>query len=142
MCGWVQDAMQFVGKVAYHDFGGVADEEEEMELVSKAVKGGADVLVLRNHGILVLGEDTERAFSRLYYYERACQCQLLVMVCFQDTSFLMYTHKREHVYHRKKAWFALSGHGTWSTTYSLYLYIHSVSVPPSLSSPVACEIAC
>jgi hypothetical protein len=22
----------------------------------------------------------ERAYSRLYYYERACQCQLLVMV--------------------------------------------------------------
>jgi ribulose-5-phosphate 4-epimerase/fuculose-1-phosphate aldolase len=76
----VQDAMQFVGKMAYHDFGGVADEEEEMELVSQVAKGGADVVVLRNHGILVLGEDVERAYSRLYYYERACQCQLLVMV--------------------------------------------------------------
>ena len=75
----VQDAMQFVGRVAYHDFGGVADEEEEMDLVSKVAKDG-DVIVLRNHGILVLGEDIERAFSRLYYYERACQCQLLVMV--------------------------------------------------------------
>lgn len=75
----VQDAMQFVGRVAYHDFGGVADEEEEMELVSKVAKD-ADIVVLRNHGVLVLGEDIELAYSRLYYYERCCQCQLLVMV--------------------------------------------------------------
>lgn len=79
--------MQFVGRVAYHDFGGVADEEEEMELVSKVAKDG-DVIVLRNHGILVLGEDIERAFSRLYYYERACQCQLLVMVSFPAAGLL------------------------------------------------------
>jgi hypothetical protein len=71
--------MQFVGKVAYHDFGGVADEEEEMEEVGKAA-ASADVVVLRNHGILVMGEDVETAFSRLYYYERSCQTQLLVMV--------------------------------------------------------------
>jgi ribulose-5-phosphate 4-epimerase/fuculose-1-phosphate aldolase len=75
----LQDAMQFVGRVAYHDFGGVADESEEMELVAAAARN-ADALFLRNHGVLVVGEDIETAFSRLFYLERCCQTQLLVHV--------------------------------------------------------------
>jgi ribulose-5-phosphate 4-epimerase/fuculose-1-phosphate aldolase len=71
--------MQFCGRVAYHDFGGVADEAEEMALVAAAI-GGADALFLCNHGVIVVGEDVETAFSRLYYLERCCRTQLLVHV--------------------------------------------------------------
>lgn len=78
-CSAVQDAMQFAGRVAYHAFGGVADENEEMEHVAKVAKD-ADVLFLRNHGVIVVGPDVETAFSRLYYLERCCQTQLLVHV--------------------------------------------------------------
>lgn len=71
--------MQFVGRVAYHDFGGVADEAEEMGLVATAA-AHADALFLRNHGVIVVGDDVETAFSRLYYLERCCRTQLLVHV--------------------------------------------------------------
>lgn len=75
----VQDAMQFVGRVAYHDFGGVADAAEEMAQVAESA-AAADIIFLRNHGVIVLGEDIESALSRLYYVERCCQTQLLVHV--------------------------------------------------------------
>lgn len=71
--------MQFAGRIGYHTFGGVADENEEMEHVAK-VAADADVLFLRNHGVIVVGPDVETAFSRLYYLERCCQTQLLVHV--------------------------------------------------------------
>ena len=71
--------MQFVGRVAYHNFGGVADEAEEMALVADAA-AHADALFLRNHGVIVIGDDVETAFSRLYYLERCCRTQLLVHV--------------------------------------------------------------
>jgi ribulose-5-phosphate 4-epimerase/fuculose-1-phosphate aldolase len=74
-----QDAMQFVGRVGYHNFGGVADEAKEMEGVSKAARD-ADVIFLKNHGLLVIASDVETAFSRLFYIERCCQTQLLVRV--------------------------------------------------------------
>ena len=74
-----QDAMQFLGRVAYHDFQGVADEAEEMAAVAEAARG-ADALFLRNHGVIIVGEDVERAYSRLFYLERCCQTQLLVSV--------------------------------------------------------------
>ena len=77
----LQDAMQFCGRVAYHNFGGVADESEEMALVATAA-ARADIVFLRNHGVIVLADDVQTAFSRLYYLERCCQTQLLVHVRF------------------------------------------------------------
>lgn len=74
-----QDAMQFVGRVGYHEFGGVADEEEEMAAVGRAARD-ADILFLKNHGVIVAAGDVETAFSRLFYLERCCQTQLLVAV--------------------------------------------------------------
>jgi ribulose-5-phosphate 4-epimerase/fuculose-1-phosphate aldolase len=75
----IQDAMQFKGRVAYHGFGGVADDAGEMAAVGAAA-ATADVLFLRNHGVIVIGEDVETAFSRLWYLERCCRTQLLVLV--------------------------------------------------------------
>jgi ribulose-5-phosphate 4-epimerase/fuculose-1-phosphate aldolase len=63
------------GGVAYHDYEGVAtDVDERARLI--ADMGGKSVMVLRNHGVLTVGETVADAFIRMYFLERACQVQL------------------------------------------------------------------
>ena len=66
---------QFFGRVAYHDFEGVTtDPGEQARLVASL--GGRDVLILRNHGLLVTGASVPEAFRTLWSLQRACEVQL------------------------------------------------------------------
>jgi len=70
-----QISMEFYGKVAYHDYEGIAlDLDEQRRLVSDL--GDKPVLMLRNHGLLTVGETVSQAFLRMYYLEKACEIQL------------------------------------------------------------------
>ncbi|HEY4253407.1 MAG TPA: class II aldolase/adducin family protein [Roseomonas sp.] len=79
-CGFLpmtQTSMRF-SKVAYHDFRGVVvDLAEQEELVKNL--GDADLMVLRNHGLLVCGPSVPEAFSNIYRAELACKAQVLAM---------------------------------------------------------------
>jgi len=67
--------MEFYGRVAYHDYEGVAlDLSEQQRLVADL--GDKSVLMLRNHGLLTVGETVSQAFLRMYYLEKACEIQL------------------------------------------------------------------
>ncbi|MDW8468636.1 MAG: class II aldolase/adducin family protein [Burkholderiales bacterium] len=62
------------GDVAYHDFEGVTtDPDEQSRLVANL--GTKNVLILRNHGLLVVGTCVADAFIRYWTLERACQIQ-------------------------------------------------------------------
>uniref|UniRef100_A0A3B3UBA2 Adducin 2 (beta) n=1 Tax=Poecilia latipinna TaxID=48699 RepID=A0A3B3UBA2_9TELE len=65
-----------VGDVAYYDYNGeVGQEEDRMEL-QKSLGPTCKVLVLRNHGIVALGESMEEAFYTIYHIQAACQIQV------------------------------------------------------------------
>jgi ribulose-5-phosphate 4-epimerase/fuculose-1-phosphate aldolase len=74
-----QSSMRFA-KVAYHDFEGVAFNEGEKERLA-ANLGDAEVMVLRNHGLIACGRDIAQAFNAMFRLERICQIQLLAMAC-------------------------------------------------------------
>ncbi len=70
-----QISMEFYGKVAYHDYEGVAlDLDEQQRLVRDL--GDKPVLMLRNHGLLTVGATVSQAFLRMYYLEKACDIQI------------------------------------------------------------------
>jgi ribulose-5-phosphate 4-epimerase/fuculose-1-phosphate aldolase len=74
-----QTAMRWK-KIAYHDFEGVVvDLDEQKRLVANL--GDAEVLILRNHGLLACGATVGQAFNSIYRLERACQTQLLALAC-------------------------------------------------------------
>ncbi len=74
-----QTAMRFA-KVAYHDYESVAiDLGEQERLVADL--GDADVMVLRNHGLLAVGPSIPEAFSNIYRIELACRAQIAAMSC-------------------------------------------------------------
>ncbi|RJG13208.1 class II aldolase/adducin family protein [Pseudomonas cavernicola] len=70
-----QISLEFYGRVAYHDYEGIAlDLDEQQRLVRDL--GDKPVLMLRNHGLLTVGETVAQAFLRMYYLEKACEIQL------------------------------------------------------------------
>ncbi|KTG03126.1 hypothetical protein cypCar_00026919 [Cyprinus carpio] len=64
-----------VGDVAYYDYNGVMEEEEDRVELQKSLGPTCKVLVLRNHGIVALGESVEEAFYTIYHIQTACQIQ-------------------------------------------------------------------
>ena len=63
------------GDVAYHDYEGVTPNlDEQPRLVASL--GSANHLILRNHGLLVVGPNIPTAFNRLWTLQRACEIQL------------------------------------------------------------------
>nr|WP_314142002.1 class II aldolase/adducin family protein [uncultured Rhodococcus sp.] len=70
-----QISMEFYGRVAYHDYEGVAlDLDEQKRLVADL--GGHNSMILRNHGLLTTGATAGAAFLRMLYLNKACQIQV------------------------------------------------------------------
>jgi ribulose-5-phosphate 4-epimerase/fuculose-1-phosphate aldolase len=70
-----QMSLEFYGKVAYHDYEGIALDMDEQQRLVKDL-GAKPVMILRNHGLLTVGRDAQQAFLRMYYLEKACEIQL------------------------------------------------------------------
>ncbi|MEB8338486.1 class II aldolase/adducin family protein [Streptomyces endophyticus] len=70
-----QMSMEFHNRVGYHDYEGVAlNFDEQKRLVEDL--GTQPALILRNHGLLTVGESAKQAFLRMYYLEKACEIQV------------------------------------------------------------------
>ena len=70
-----QWALQFHGKLAYHDYESVAlDLDERDRLIADL--GDHQVMILRNHGLLTAGRSTAEAWKLMYNLNRSCAAQL------------------------------------------------------------------
>ncbi len=70
-----QHALQVIGDIAYHEYEGSARSPEERARFL-ADFGDRHIMVLRNHGLLVVGVSVAAAFVATYRMERACAMQL------------------------------------------------------------------
>uniref|UniRef100_A0A4W4F9P8 Class II aldolase/adducin N-terminal domain-containing protein n=1 Tax=Electrophorus electricus TaxID=8005 RepID=A0A4W4F9P8_ELEEL len=75
-----QEAL-ILGDVAYYSYRGSLDEPEERMELQKALGPTAKVLVLRNHGVVALGETIEEAFLYIYTAQYACEIQVNAFSC-------------------------------------------------------------
>lgn len=74
-----QTALKFYGRLAVDEhYNGLALNNAEGERIARAA-GDADVVLLKNHGPLVLGPSIAEAWDDLYYLERAAEVQLRAM---------------------------------------------------------------
>ena len=79
-----QTAMRFID-VAYHDYEGVALNLDEQARVVRDL-GNREAMVLRNHGLLVVGPSIAEAFNNIFRLERACQLQVMALSCNTELS--------------------------------------------------------
>ncbi len=67
--------MSVLASIGYHDYEGPAlNADEKPRLVADL--GNAGHLILRNHGLLTVGETMADAFVRMYYLETSCAIQV------------------------------------------------------------------
>lgn len=74
-----QHAMRVQQQCAYHDYEGIALDMSERERMAASLGRKSKVMILRNHGLLTLGETVREAFELMYYLDCACQIQVDAM---------------------------------------------------------------
>lgn len=70
-----QQALAVIAHTGYHDYEGIAFDLSERERLARDL-GDNKVLILRNHGLLTVGNTVAEAFMWMYRAERACRFQL------------------------------------------------------------------
>jgi ribulose-5-phosphate 4-epimerase/fuculose-1-phosphate aldolase len=70
-----QQSTFVLASLAYHDYEGVAFRDEEKPRL-QADLGRANFLMLRNHGLLVVGRTIADAFLSMYTFENTCRIQI------------------------------------------------------------------
>ncbi len=66
----------FQGMIGYHDFEGITVRAEEGERLLRNLGNGRQILMLRNHGPVVLGRTLPEMFFMYYMLQRACEVQV------------------------------------------------------------------
>jgi ribulose-5-phosphate 4-epimerase/fuculose-1-phosphate aldolase len=74
-----QTAAFLYGHIAYDDhYAGTADSLQEGERLARVI-GDKQMLFLKNHGVIVTGDNIAQAYRRLYKLERVCRTQVLAL---------------------------------------------------------------
>ncbi|XP_044189158.1 alpha-adducin isoform X3 [Thunnus albacares] len=65
-----------LGEVAYHDYHGILVDDEETAVIQRNLGPNSKVLILRNHGLVSVGETVEEAFYYIHNLVTACEIQV------------------------------------------------------------------
>jgi ribulose-5-phosphate 4-epimerase/fuculose-1-phosphate aldolase len=69
-----QNSAMFFNRIVVDEhYGGLAFEDEGERCSALLTDPRVKVMVMGNHGVLVIGETVADTFDRLYYFERACE---------------------------------------------------------------------
>ena len=72
------NAMRFWGRMGIdHGFDGMS-LDDEADRIARALDD-KPILLMRHHGVMVIGETVARAFDDLYYFERACSTYIAAL---------------------------------------------------------------
>lgn len=73
-----QTSLKFYGRTAVDVFNGLAYDTAEGDRIAAAI-GDADIIFMKNHGVMVVGGSIAEAWDDMYYLERACEVQRLAL---------------------------------------------------------------
>ena len=71
-----QHSLRVYGMLTYHDYEGIALDMDERSRLAGDLGASSKAMMLRNHGLLALGDTVCEAFELMYYLDCACQIQI------------------------------------------------------------------
>ncbi len=71
-----QSSMRFYKAVEYVDYNAMAINQEEGKKIANKLKSETRVIILRNHGIIILGKTIEELFHLTFHFEKCASIQL------------------------------------------------------------------
>ena len=73
-----QHSCRYHHRVAYHEYKGILFDQSEKENLDNSM-GDKDTLILRNHGLVTMGQTIGDAFFLMYNLEHSARTQLMAM---------------------------------------------------------------
>ena len=70
-----QQSTLIINSIAYHDYEGIALNPDEKPRLQASL-GHSNFLMLRNHGLLTVGQTIPQAFLNMYMFENSCRIQI------------------------------------------------------------------
>lgn len=74
-----QHSLRFYSELTYHGYEGVALDMDERTRLAGDLGPTSRAMILRNHGLLTLGDSVRDAFDLMYFLDCACQIQVDAM---------------------------------------------------------------
>ncbi len=71
-----QHSLRVYAMLSYHDSEGIALDLDERTRLAGDLGPRSRTMILRNHGLLTLGDTVKEAFELMYYLDCACQIQI------------------------------------------------------------------
>ncbi len=72
---YCQESMRFYGKIGFHEYEGISRDTSEQEGLVRDLADNM-VLLLRNHGTIVVGGSIADTFTYTVNFERSCEIQM------------------------------------------------------------------
>ncbi|XP_004398710.1 PREDICTED: beta-adducin isoform X2 [Odobenus rosmarus divergens] len=85
-----------VGDMAYYDFNGGMEQEADRISLQKCLGPTCKILVLRNHGVVALGDTVEEAFYKVFHLQAACEIQVSALSGAGGTENLILLEQEKH----------------------------------------------
>ena len=79
-----QHAARVYSELSYHDYEGIALDMDERKRLAADLGPTSRVMILRNHGLLTMGDTVREAFDLMYYLDCACQIQIDALTAGQE----------------------------------------------------------
>ena len=84
-----QNSAMFHDRIVIDEnYGGLAFEDEGMRCAAMLTDPRKNVMIMGNHGVLVLGSSVADAFTRLYYFERSAETYIRALQTSQPLRYL------------------------------------------------------
>ncbi|KAM6395623.1 beta-adducin isoform 3-T3 [Rhynochetos jubatus] len=95
----ISRAALLLGDVAYFDFRGEVEDEADRVELQKSLGPTCKILVLRNHGVLALGDTAEEAFYSIFHLQAACEIQVSALASAGGAENLIVLERARHRAH-------------------------------------------
>ncbi|XP_072213346.1 LOW QUALITY PROTEIN: beta-adducin [Excalfactoria chinensis] len=92
----ISRAALLLGDIAYFDFHGEVEDEADRVELQKCLGPTCKILVLRNHGVLALGDTAEEAFYSIFHLQAACEVQVSALASAGGAENLIVLERAKH----------------------------------------------
>ena len=109
-----QSSMRFYKAVEYVDYNAMAINQEEGKKIANKLKSNTRLIILRNHGVIILGKTIEELFHLTFHFEKCASIQLKLN--YQKNNIKLVSNKIAKITSKMHRGFGPVGELSWNAT--------------------------
>jgi ribulose-5-phosphate 4-epimerase/fuculose-1-phosphate aldolase len=109
-----QSSMRFYKAVEYVDYNAIAINQDEGKKIANKLKSNTRLIILRNHGVIILGKTIEELFHLTFHFEKCASIQLKLN--YQKNNIKLVSNKIAKITSKMHRGFGPVGELSWNAT--------------------------